>query len=260
MTIHLIRIKFLSALLFISGLSIGQKNIIISDSLANNAEKLPVKMGSQSFGKIWKFKFGDYAVVSSKLGWTTGSSKSNFWNTKTDSKTTQKFSFNLTNKASDTAKVNAADNIEVQALQSFPLTANFSIGTNELVQESKNFSAFININSDTAETWVLLMNVIRKANAEGNYEAFMTNGERKIFIIPASSNKPGDDHQSMPAQGYEFTENGYPLCAVQYLGSGALGMNKNIVWINAKSDAKMQLILAAAMTALLQLKVTSPSF
>ena len=42
-----------------------EETIAISDSLAANADPLPVKVGSQGFGKI-KYQIGDYAVVSGK--------------------------------------------------------------------------------------------------------------------------------------------------------------------------------------------------
>jgi hypothetical protein len=58
--------------------------------------------------------------------------------------------------------------------------------------------------------------------------------------------------------GYEFIENGQSLCALQYYGGGAFGMNKNIIWIRRNLEARMKLILAAAMTAVLQIKVTAP--
>src|SRR5450432_3568264 len=112
---NLFKICVLCLMTIVSGFANGQKTLIISDSLAANAEKLEVKMGSQGFGKIWKFRFGDYAVVSSKKGWTTSSSSSNFFNTKTGSNTTEKFSFVLGNKTGDSAKVNAANNILVQS-------------------------------------------------------------------------------------------------------------------------------------------------
>jgi hypothetical protein len=238
--------------------AIGQKNIVLSENLEKNAEKLPVKMGSQGFGKMWKFRFGDYAVISSKLGWTTENAKSNFWNTKTESKTTEKFSFFLTNKAGDTAKVNAAHNIVVESLQSFPLTEHISIGTDALVSESNNFSAFITINSDSTETWALLMNLL-KSPADGvKGEAYLTNGERTIVIVSASSNKNGEDKRSMPALGYELLEKNNAVSALQYYGGGALGMNKNIVWLENNNTDRMKLILSAAMSALLQIKATSP--
>lgn len=80
-------------IVFYVGVVHAQKDIVINQSLAANAEKLKVKMGSQEIGKIRNFKFGEYAVVSSKMGWTTTSSKSNIFNTKIESTSTQKFSF-----------------------------------------------------------------------------------------------------------------------------------------------------------------------
>jgi hypothetical protein len=253
------KICLLSFLLAIAEFSNAQKNIVISDSLNANADKLNVKMGSQWFGKIWKFRFGEYAVVSSKLSWTTTSTKGNFFNTKTDSKSTEKFSFILSNKT-DSASVNAAHNILVESLQEIELIPHFSWGKNELQKESSNFTAFIAINGDTSRTWALLMNVAIGGNSEGNYEAFLTNGIRKIFITTTSSNKKGVDTRTLPALGYEFIENGQSLCAVQYYGGGTFGMNKNIVWIHRELDTKVKLILAAAITAILQIKVTAPGF
>jgi hypothetical protein len=235
----------------------AQKDIIISDSLTANAEKLNVKMGTQWFGKIWKFRFGDYAVVSSKLGWTTTSIKGNFFNTKTDSKSTEKFSFLLTNKTNDSASVNAANNIAVQSLHEIEIIPHFFWGDEQLLQETRNFSAFITINGDTSNIWALFMNITRGSNTPGSYNAFLTNGERKIFIIPTTSNKNGGDSRSFPALGYEFIENDQSLSALQYYGGGALGLNKNIVWIHKNVDEKMKLILAAASTAILQIKVNS---
>ena len=251
---HLFRIHLLCFLVVLVKTTEAQKDIILSDSLAGNAKKMNVKMGTQWMGKIWKFRFGDYAVVSSKMGWTTTTTKGNLFNTKTENKSTEKFSFALVNKTNDSAKVNAANNIVVQSLHEIEIFTHFSWGSNELLQESRNFSAFITINGDTSETWALFMNVTRGSNTEGNYEAFLTNGERKIFLSPASSNKNGGDTRSLPALGYEFIENGQSLSALQYYGGGLLGMNKNIVWMRNTSDEKMKLILAAAMTAVLQIK------
>ena len=59
-----------AAIVWLPFSALAQKNIVISDSLNANADKMNVKMGSQTIGKIWKFRFGDYAVVSSKMGWT----------------------------------------------------------------------------------------------------------------------------------------------------------------------------------------------
>ena len=234
----------------------AQKNIVINDSLRANADEMKVKMGGQGFGKTWKFRFGDYGIVSSKQGWTTTSTKANFFNTKTESKTTQKFSFVMAGGTADTAFVNAASNIEVKQLQEIEILNHVFVGNNEVLKESNNFSTFIRINGDTTSEWVLLMNVIHGTQAEGNYyEAFMTDGVRKIFFVPATSNKNGDDKRSIPAAGYELVENGASIAALQYYGGGMLGMNKNIIWINRNLDAKMKLILAATLSAVLQKKM-----
>ncbi len=241
-------------LLFIAGYASAQKTIHISDSLAIHGDRFNVKLGSQGPGKIFKMHFGGYAVVSSKMGWNTGSSKANLFNTKVESNSTQKFSFILSNKSADSAWVSAAYNIHVKALQEIEVISGFSWGDNELLLESKNFSAYININHDTTETWALLIHVARGRDSAGNYEAFLTNGERKVFITPVGSEKTGNNPFKPPPVGYELFEKGQSLGALQY--NSMMAMYEDIIWINRESDTKMQLILAASMTAILQSKIS----
>ena len=242
--------------------TIAQKDIILSDSLNANADKMNVKMGTQWMGKIWKMRFGDYAVVSSKMGWATTSSKSNLFNSRTESKTTQKFSFVMTGASVDSARVNAADNIQVKELNTIEILPHFSVGNNELLKESNNFTAYININNDSTDTWALLINVMSGTEVQGhyNYNAFMTNGTRKIFLVQVTSNKNGDDKRNIPAAGYEFMENGIALSALQFYGGGMMGANKNIIWLDRRLDTKTKLLLASAMTAVLQKKMNNMSF
>lgn len=237
-----------------SNIAVAQKDIVISDSLAAHAQKLNVKLGAQWFGKIWKIRFGEYAVVSSKMAWTPMTTRGNFFNTRTESKSTEKFSFVLTNKSNDSAKVNAANNILIEAMHEIEILPNFTWGDNELIQEQRNFSAFININQDTTETWALFMNFIRGKNIEGSSESFLTNGRRTIFVVPTTSYKNGEDKRPMPAMGYEFIENNQSLGALQYYGGGLMGMNKNVVWIHDGLEERLKLVLAAACTAILQIK------
>ena len=255
MRIYLLKLLLLGFLVTSTGILKAQKRgIKISENLAANSRPLKVKMGTQWMGKIWKFKFGDYAVVDSKMGWTKTSSKINLLNTKTESKTTQKFAFTLCNKTGDSAKVNAAIDIEIKALREAELFPYLFVGENNILLNACNFTAFINLNQDTTETWSLLMNITSGSNIEDGGYAFLTNGRRKIFINSVSSNKNGSDSRILPALGYEFVEKDKPVCALQYYGGGTFGMNKNIVWIHDKLDSKMKLILATAMTSLLQLE------
>jgi hypothetical protein len=236
--------------------SIAQKGAIdLSENLYNNTEVLKVTMGTQWPGKIWKFQFGEYEVVSGKTGWVTTGNRASIFNRKTESITTEKFSFVLSNRSGDSAMVNAAKKVKANSLREIEILPRFSIGTNDMLSETGNFAAFINVNNDTTDTWALLMNVFSLNEDNKFYDAFLTNGNRKIIIQPVTSK----DNRSIPALGYEFRENEVALCAVQYYGGGALGTNKNIIWLGKQLDEHMKLIFAAAMTALLQIKVTSPS-
>jgi hypothetical protein len=251
-------LRFLASVLFMVPLVLcAQKNIILNEDLMANADQYKVKMGTQGFGKIWKFRFGDYAVVSSKNAGAVTTEKSNLLGTRTESKSREKFSFNL-GTGSDVAAVNAANHVGVETTNSINLFSHIYLGIDEVIRRSDNFLALININEDTTETWALLVKSEYDGSADSKFEGGLTNGTRQINITAASSNKEGESNRAMPALGYQFDENGLYLSAVQYYGGGMLGMNKNIIWINKTIDSKMKLVVAAAMTALLQIKVNPP--
>src|SRR5439155_22056901 len=133
--------------------STAQKTFVTSDSIVAKDERMSVKKRTKWMGKIARWRFGDYAVVSSKTGGTTTSTKGKLFKTKTESGSTEKFSFVLTNGTTDSAIVIAARNVNVQELHKLDLGHGWSLGSYELVLESENFTAFITINPDTTETW-----------------------------------------------------------------------------------------------------------
>ena len=220
----------------------AQKQIRLSDTLAARADRLGVKKGAQWAGHIAQWRFGDYAVVASKGGWTT--TQTDAWFFELESASTEKFSFVLTNGAADSARVNAARHITVQSLRSLPLGNGWWIGQDELVQESDNLVALISVTRDTSDRWQLIMGVTNGA--------LLTNGTRRIVLAAASSNTEVYDVRGWPAVGYEFIENGQSVGAVQFF-SGSVGV-PSVVWIQRNLDAATKLILAAAMTAILQVK------
>ena len=138
--------KVFRAVLFLAGLvaapavSAAQKTIRISDSLARNAERLKVERGAQWMGHIGKWRFGDYAVVSGKPGWTHTSTTGNFFQTESETRTHDTFTFVMTNAATDSAIVNAARNVDVQELHKLDLGHGWSLGSDEVVEESENFT------------------------------------------------------------------------------------------------------------------------
>ncbi|HEV2669778.1 MAG TPA: hypothetical protein VGU74_01690 [Gemmatimonadales bacterium] len=223
----------------------AQKTIIISDSLAANSDRLKVNNPAQWLGRIPGWRFGDYAVGSSKGGATETATHRNLFDTKSQSHTTERFSFVLTNKTTDSAMVDALRNSDVDSLKGLQLGNGWSIGR-EAVVESGNFSAIVTINGDTTGRWGLFLGIA----ADSGYAGFLTNGDRRISVALASSNRDPSDLRGPPAIGFEFVEGGRSVGAVQYFG-GSNALNR-FVWIDRSLDARTKLILAAAMTAILQ--------
>ena len=253
-----------AGLLVASPVYAAQKYIPISDSLAANADQMDVKSSAQWMGKIRQWRFGEYAVVASKNKGTQGSSKSNLLQTHVENKSSESFSFVLTGSVSDSAQVSAMHNTTEQSEQALPLGKGWSLGTNQVLQESDTVDASISVQGDSSGTWSLQMRGTGGRDAEGNPGGPLpTNGTRRITLVPVSSAQTGDKpgHNplvslSMPAVGFEFVEEGRSLCALQYFGGtsgGPAGMYKYVVWMRRDLDPKTKLVLAAAMTTLLQL-------
>ncbi|WP_336517690.1 hypothetical protein [Pollutibacter soli] len=229
---------------------LAQKNIVLTEDLAKNSEEWKVKMGTQMPGKLFKMHFSDYSVISSKTGWTTTTTHGNLFNTETESKTKQKFSFRFAGKSTDTANVNAAVNIStsvIRALPMFPIV-DWIIDS----ENARSLFATIVINQDTASIWAMYLQITSKAGQPMQSNGVLYSAGRRINFSPINSNRHGTDTRSMPAEGYEFTENDRAVGAVQYYGGGLMGMNKNIVWIHNSLDAKTKLTIASAMTAILE--------
>jgi len=242
--------------LFIIGSEISnaqKKNIVISDNLMENAEIMKIKMGTQWMGKMWKFKFGDYSITKNKLGWTKITQKSNLLSTKVETKIGYKFNFELNNKTSESAIVNAVYSENIKELQSIELFPHFYLGSDMVLKDSLNFTANILLSSNLENTWNLYMKKTSGFGMDFKDEGILTNEERVISIIFVTSNQDNNDNRVLPAMGYEFTENGKAICAMQYYGGGTFGLNKNIIWIDSTLNQGMKLIVAAAMTSILEM-------
>ena len=140
--------------------------------------------------------------------------------------------------------VNAARNSSVQYLKSLRVLDWWSVGADEVVSESDNFVAFMTINRDTSDTWVFFLGVTDSAS----YSGYLANSKRRINVALASSNRDVLDVRGWPALGYEFREDGRSLGAIQYFELG----RAQFVWLDRNLDARTKLLLAAAMTAVLQ--------
>jgi hypothetical protein len=245
------------------------KHILISDSLVANADQWNVKRGGHWMG-INKWRFGDYAVVASKSGATTGGTHTSFFKTKSESHSSHKFSFVLSNNTTDSAFVSAAHEVRTQSNPGLKVGNSVTIGGDDQVHEAERFTASIAINRDTSEAWELSIGSTDVSSlhgdyppAQGTHASTLTHGERHIVLTPVFSKKLDESPSfksalslqfSPPAMGYEFIEDGQSLCAVEYFSSGISGSFKNTVWMHRSPDPRMRLVLAAAMTAVLELE------
>jgi len=243
------------------------KHILISDSLLAHGDQWDVKRHDHWVG-MNRWSFGEFAVVASKTGWTTGGTHTDLFKTKSESHTENKFSFVMSNRT-DSAFVDAAHQILVQSNPGLKVGENVHIGGTGQTVETDHFIASITIGRDTTEMWDLFVGETEVSDVEGDrddlarHTAVLIHGDRRIGLVPVFSKKL-DQKQSFGsmlgmhfhpgAMGYEFIEQGHSLCAVEYFSSGISGMYKNTVWMDKSADPRLRLVLAAAMTSVLELK------
>jgi hypothetical protein len=248
------RLMYVAFLLItLSATAQEQKNIVVSEDLLQRADQWPVKMGSQ-----WKMKFGDYSAGENKQKATVTRQKGKFFSRMSENTSTQKFYFELNGPAMSVAYIDAIEKVETKQLEEWAIGAHFSIGSDELLLQVNSFTALISMNTDTTNVWSLIMTTYRgtQVTADQKPVALLTNGERRMHLVPVTSNKHGNDKRAIPAMGYEFKEDNRTQGALQFYGGGMLGLNKNIIWLPKEEDSNMKLILAAALSTVLRYKVT----
>ena len=248
------------------------KHILISDSLLANADPWNVKRGDRWVG-MNRWSFGEYAVVASKTGWVHGGTHTNLFKTKTESYSGYKFSFVMTNGTADSAFVDAARQMVTQSNPGLKVGEDVHVGGTGQTVETDHFVASITINRDTTEMWDLFLGDSEVSDFfsglvdSARHTAILIRGDRRIALRTVFSKKfskkPSIVSQlgmaiSHPAMGFEFIEDGRSLCAVEYLSSGVSGYYKNTVWMDRSADPRLRLVLAAAMTSVLELKVEAP--
>jgi len=133
-----------------------------------------------------------------------------FFQTESESRTHETFTFVLTNAATDSAVVNAARNANLQELTNWTWSRVVARQgrTGAGVRE---FTALITINRDTTETWALFLGSTSGSDTPSKHVAFLTNGERKILLSLASSNKNAYDFRGSPAFGMSLSRTGNPF-------------------------------------------------
>ena len=252
--------------------SAAPKHILISDSLLANADQWDVQRGDRWVG-MNHWRFGEFAVVASKTGWTTGGADTNFFKTKSLSHTERKLSFVMSNQTADSAFVSVAHQIITRSNPGLKVAEGVHVGGTGQTVETDHFIASIAIGRDTTDMWDLFIGDTEVSDSGGDrddlasHTSVLIHGERRIALVPVFSKNLAEKQSFAsklgmqfhpPAMGYEFIEAGHSLCAVEYFSSGISGMYKNTVWMDKSADPRLRLMLAAAMTSVLELKCDQP--
>jgi hypothetical protein len=245
--------------LLVPSVASAAASIIVDEDLRANADVYKVSLGMQKPGRTWDFKFGDYSIVSSKAGGAVTTTTSSVPGKPGEHRTRQKYSFVLKGGDSTTASVKAVQKAEAEDLQELDLGAGFAIDLEAIEGGVDSLVASIQIEGDQGEPWTLLLNVKRSwANTvEETSMSLLSNGARQISVVPVTSDSPGAKSSSLPARGYQFFEEDRPIAALQYLGAGALGFNKNVVYLRRDLEPRTRLMLAAVMSAVMQAKINA---
>ena len=229
-----------------------EKELVVDPDLAQKGEKYQVKYKAYRVGKVPKYRFGPFKVVSGKTGWIQTSRLSRIWSREVKLLTENKAHFSLVNNQGDTASVNTFFYITTHYEESIPIFSteylNIEIG-DEFYEEEALFTASIMLNSDKSE-WLLQVNAVENESNYVETRSMLTNGERKIILKHIHTDfKKG--LFSAPALSYEFWEVGEALGAVKYF-PGRIGYYA--VWLKKEMQEVDKILLAAAATAILYLK------
>lgn len=237
--------------------ALGGQSIAIDEDLRVNAEILPVTMDRQRLFKVGDFRFGDYAIVSSKMGVSHEDDTSLFTNVLTHSDAAERFSFVIKGAGPETATVKAKFSTESGPIKRYEVLPGVSVGAGELSGAIDRLDGQVLVDGGAQPAWRLHLRVKRNVAGvdEKAGESSLSNGARTVDIVDVASVAADGAAEALPARGYQFVEGGKALAALQFYGGGHPTSHKGmVVYLRSDLDAETKLTLAAAMTAILQAK------
>ena len=247
----------LAGLLLGPVIAFAQQGIAIDDELRASADVLPVKMAGQKLFKVCDFRFGDYAIVSSKMGVTHEDETTLFSKVLTHSDAVEQFTFVMKGAGPETAAVKAKYSMESGPVKRYELLPGVTVGAGDVSGAIDRLDGEVAIAGNGSAPWKLHLRV--KRNVAGVDEkagaSSLSNGARTIEIVDVVEAAAEGASQGIPARGYQFVEDGKALAALQFYGGGHPTSHAGmVVYLRSDLDADMKLALAAAMTAILQAK------
>jgi len=251
-----------------------------------HAAKWEVLEHNVGAGKIHEFQFGGYTIVSGEIGARTGKTTRTHLALQKNRRVVTDYSFILQGAGTSTASVTATQTAEVTwhtLLEFLPGLyvgpagggVEYSSDSQEYEAErcwesdedcwddddgqkrvkssiSERLVAKIDLTGAAPASWQLSLDANRSGTLfELEVRAgSLTDGSRLITIAPSTAVERSDGR---PTWAYRFVESGTTLAVLEF-GDRA----QSVVWIRQELPEDIQLMLAAAMTAILQGQATTP--
>ncbi|MCP4882516.1 MAG: hypothetical protein GY908_01890 [Flavobacteriales bacterium] len=211
-----------------AGLFAQKDQIPLEPQLEQSSERQLIKIGMISESKPAKLKFGSFNTDNRKGHRTiSGNDGSELL-----------FSFEIQNSNGNVAKVEASGNKEGEK------------NTKDSGQQN-DVSVYISTSLEEDDLWVLLVGKNNENKDLSLNNIFLTNGNEEItfkHVIGAPTNKS----EVTAPKGIEAFVDGYPIAAMQYYSGGSFSYKK-FIWISNKTEAQMQLVMAAVFSAMLEI-------
>ena len=237
-------------------------------------------------GKIHDFQLGDFATVSGEIGARTGKTTRTHLALQKHRRVVTSYSFVLQGAGASTASVQATQTAEVTWHTLLEFLPGLYIGPagggveyssdpeedeaercwesdddcwdddegHKRVKSSidEQLVATIVMGSDAPASWRLSLDANRSGVLFGLEvrSGSLTDGNRMIAIAPSTV---ADRSDGSPMWAYRFVESGATLAALEF-GDGV----SSVAWMREELPQDTQLMLAAAMTAILQGQATAP--
>jgi hypothetical protein len=258
----------------------------VDADLRANAVRWQVLESKAGAAKIHEFQFGDYATVSGEIGDRTAKTTRKSLALEKHRRVVTSYSFVLQGAGASTASVQATHTAEVTwhtLLEFFPgLYIGPAGGGVEHSSDSEEdededcwesdddcwddddghkrvkssideqLVATLAVSGDVAAAWQLSLDANRSGVLAGLevHSGSLTNGSRVITITPSTNFERSDGR---PMWAYRFVEGGTALAVLEF-GDGV----SSVIWMRQELPAETRLMLAAAMTAILQGQSTTP--
>lgn len=263
----------IAGLIAASALPAADHTLLIDEDLRANANVLKVRMDVDD-DEIWPFLIGEFEVTEKKGGRSERVTGSLFGSV-AHLRAKQKFSLTVQGKGPLTARVKAARNVrrDVYGDPFITVILPNDVGVDVYLDDEEpkaevgdNLVAFISFDDEPATSWMLLLQVVRAKTGvrEWSHTSLLTDGTRDIVVTAVTTGTTGVE-SILDARGYQFSEDGRALGAVQYhwgrlnQGGGLPGLFSNAVYLRKDLDPRTSLLLVAAMATILDVKMNVSS-